>query len=438
MSQPSPRTLGEWLAYLEQLHPSAIDMGLERSQQVLARLALGKLAPRVVTVTGTNGKGSTCAFVASMLRAQGLKVGVYSSPHLLRYNERVLIEGQEASDELLCQAFTAVEAARGEISLTYFEMGTLAAFWLFKQAGLDAVVLEVGLGGRLDTVNLVDADLALVTSIGVDHVDYLGDTREAVAFEKAGIFRSGKPALCGDLDPPQPMLDKACELAAPLFLRGRDFDLAITEQHWQWRGARADGSVVTLQGLPLLDLPMENAALALQAYLLTGLPWDAGQLRQALLDTRITGRLDRRTLIWQGRQVALLLDVGHNPHAAQYLARRLMARPSQGRLLAVFGLLADKDLEGVIAPLRGLVDDWAVAPLDTPRSRPAVELLEALTNHGASVKSYASVDAALEAQCTQAAANDQILLFGSFFCVAQALEWLGRHAPEGEVDGSAG
>ncbi|MFJ4066481.1 bifunctional tetrahydrofolate synthase/dihydrofolate synthase [Pseudomonas sp. NPDC089996] len=425
------RSLGEWLAYLEQLHPSAIDMGLERSQKVLARLALGKLAPRVVTVTGTNGKGSTCAFVASLLRAQGLKVGVYSSPHLLRYNERVLIDGREASDERLCEAFAAVEAARGEISLTYFEMGTLAAFWLFYQSQLDAVVLEVGLGGRLDTVNVVDADLALVTSIGVDHVDYLGDTREKVAFEKAGIFRQGTPALCGDLDPPQPLLDKAAELAAPLFLRGRDFDLASSERGWDWRGVAADGKPVELHGLPLLDLPMENASLALQAYLLSGLPWDAGQIRQALLDTRITGRLDRRQLTWQGRAVELLLDVGHNPHAAEYLARRLAARPLRGRRLAVFGLLADKDLQGVIAPLHGLVDDWAVAPLQTPRSRPAAELAAALTNHGAAVKSYASVDAALEGQCAQATADDQILLFGSFFCVAEALEWLERQALEG-------
>jgi len=425
------RSLGEWLAYLEQLHPSAIDMGLERSQKVLARLQLGKLAPRVVTVTGTNGKGSTCAFVASMLRAQGLKVGVYSSPHLLRYNERVLIDGQEASDEHLCEAFAAVEAARGEISLTYFEMGTLAAFWLFQQSRLDAVVLEVGLGGRLDTVNVVDADLALVTSIGVDHVDYLGDTRERVAFEKAGIFRQGKPALCGDLDPPQPLLDKARELAAPLFLRGRDFDLESAEGVWHWRGVTLDGTAVQLRDLPLLDLPMENATLALQAYLLMGLPWDAGQIRQALLATRITGRLDRRVVYWQGKRVELLLDVGHNPHAAEYLARRLSARPLQGRRLAVFGLLADKDLGGVIAPLQALVDEWAVAPLDTPRSRPAAELASALTNCGATVKSYASVDAALEGQCAQATADDQILLFGSFFCVAQALEWLERQALEG-------
>ncbi|MBA1202173.1 bifunctional tetrahydrofolate synthase/dihydrofolate synthase [Pseudomonas capeferrum] len=434
----SQRTLGEWLAYLEQLHPSAIDMGLARSQQVFERLGPGRLAPRVVTVTGTNGKGSTCAFMASLLRAQGLKVGVYSSPHLLRYNERVSIDGREASDAQLCEAFAAVEAARGEVSLTYFEMGTLAAFWLFRQSALDAVVLEVGLGGRLDTVNLVDADLALVTSIGVDHADYLGDTRESVAFEKAGIFRAGAPALCGDLDPPQPLLDKVEQLACPFFLRGHAFDLVIADDRWQWRGVDATGQAVELRDLPLLDLPMENAALALQAFLLTDVPWEADRVRQALLDTRVTGRLDRRTLIFRGTPLSLLLDVGHNPHAAVYLARRLAARPIAGRRLAVFGLLADKDLEGVIEPLQALVDEWAVAPLDTPRSRPATELHDALANLGAVVKSYASVEAALEGQCAQATADDQILLFGSFFCVGQALQWLERQAAEGGADGSAG
>jgi dihydrofolate synthase/folylpolyglutamate synthase len=426
----STRSLGDWLAYLEQLHPSAIDMGLERSRQVLERLALGTLAPRVVTVTGTNGKGSTCAFVAALLKAQGLRVGVYASPHLLRYNERVQIDGQEVGDEALCQAFAAVEAARGDVSLTYFEMGTLAAFWLFRQAALDAVVLEVGLGGRLDAVNLVDADLALVTSIGVDHVEYLGDTRESVAFEKAGIFRPGVPALCGDPHPPQPLLDKATELGCPLYVRGRDFDLQGSGEHWRWQGRAADGSPLTLD-LPMLDLPLENAALALQAYRLCGLPWDPEHLRQTLLATRVTGRLDRRAVMWQGKRLQLLLDVGHNPHAADYLAQRLAARPPLGRRLAVFGLLSDKDLDGVIAPLAGVVDDWAVAPLESPRSRPAAELYDALKNLGATVKSHEGVDAALEAQCTQATEDDEILLFGSFFCVAQALAWLGRQGSRG-------
>lgn len=432
------RTLGEWLAYLEQLHPSAIDMGLERSQQVAARLGLGRPAPRVITVTGTNGKGSTCAFVAALLQAQGLKVGVYSSPHLLRYNERVQLNGVEATDEQLCEAFAALDAGRGETSLTYFEMGTLAAFWLFEREQLDAVVLEVGLGGRLDTVNVVDADLALVTSIGVDHVDYLGDTRESVAYEKAGIFRQGKPALCGDLDPPQTLLDKVRELDCPFFLRGRDFSLEVADDQWSWRGVDARGQGVELHGLPLLNLPMENAALALQAYLLLDLPWNAGQIADTLQRTQVVGRLDRRSFEWQGKRLNLLLDVGHNPHAAQYLARRLVCQAPAGRRLAVFGLLSDKDLDGVVAPLLGNVQSWAVAPLDTPRTRTADEVQVVLQNLGATVTSHASVSAALEAQCAVATAEDEILLFGSFYCVAEALEWLARRSTEEAAHGITG
>lgn len=430
------RTLAEWLAYLEQLHPSAIDMGLERSREVAVRLGLGRPAKRVITVTGTNGKGSTCAFLASLLQAQGLRVGVYSSPHLVRYNERVALDGRLASDEELCQAFAAVEAARGEISLTYFEMGTLAAFWLFERAELDAVVLEVGLGGRLDAVNLVDADLALITSIGLDHADWLGDTRESVAFEKAGILRQGRPALCGDFDPPHTLLDQVVALDCPFFLRGSAYNLMLNAEGWDWHGLTQEGTVLQLHGLPLLDLPMENAALALQAYALLDLPWDVASIRNALLHTRVDGRLDRRVLCWQGKSLHLLLDVGHNPHAADYLASRLAARQLQRPRLAVFGLLVDKDLDGVMQPLLGEIADWAVAPLPTPRSRPAAELQAALSNLGAPARSYGSIPDALQAQCERAQEGDEILVFGSFYCVAEAIEWLVRQKEA--VDGSAG
>ena len=425
------RSLADWLSYLEQLHPVAIDMGLERAREVLQRLALGRIAPRVITVTGTNGKGSTCAFLASLLRGSGLRVGVYSSPHLLRYNERVQLPEGEASDAQLCAAFAAVEAARGDVSLTYFEMGTLAAFWLFARAGLDAVVLEVGLGGRLDAVNLLDADLAVVTSIGVDHVEWLGNSRDSVAVEKAGIFRAGRPVLCGDLDPPSALLERARELGCPFLLRGRDFDLACGEQGWHWRGQSTAGQALELHDLPLLDLPMENAALALQAFACLDLPWQAEALAAALQRTRIAGRLERHVLHWQGRPLQLLLDVGHNPHAAEYLARRLAQRPPRGRRLAVFGLLGDKELDGVIAPLQNLVAHWAVAPLPSPRSRSAEELQAALRERGASVAGWPSVAAALEAVAMQATADDEILVFGSFYCVADALLWLAQHAQSG-------
>ncbi|UVE19068.1 bifunctional tetrahydrofolate synthase/dihydrofolate synthase [Pseudomonas sp. LS44] len=431
-------TLADWLTYLEQLHPSAIDMGLERSREVASRLALGRPAKRVVTVTGTNGKGSTCAFLASFVRSQGLKVGVYSSPHLHRYNERVVINGIEASDAELCEAFAAVEAVRDDISLTYFEMGTLAAFWLFERADLDVVVLEVGLGGRLDAVNLIDADMAVITSIGVDHAEWLGDTRESVATEKAGILRPGCPALCGDLDPPQPLLDRVEQLPAPFYLRGRDYDLALAEQVWHWYGHSRAGELLELHALPLLDLPMENAALALQAYALLDLPWQRDQLALALSDTHLPGRLERRMLNWRGKPLTLWLDVGHNPHAAVFLAGRLADRPIAGRRLAVFGLLADKDLGGVLAPLLDHVQDWAVAPLQTSRTRSATELETTLLARGANVTAYPGVSAALDAQCERATAADEILLFGSFYCVAEAQEWLARHSTGEKQDGFAG
>ncbi len=418
------RSLADWLSYLEQLHPSAIDMGLQRVQQVAAQLGLSRPAPLVITVTGTNGKGSTCAFLESLLLAQGLKVGVYSSPHLLRYNERVRIAGVDVADEALCAAFAQLESARADISLTYFEMGTLAAFWLFERAALDAVILEVGLGGRLDAVNLIDADLSLITSIGLDHTDWLGDTRESVAFEKAGILRAGRPALCGDIDPPLPLLQRVAELDCPFFLRARDYDLTVDEHSWCWRGLNARGEVLQLDALPLLDLPLENAALAVQAYALLDLPWQPECITAALTSTRVVGRLDRRVLNWQGKTLTLLLDVGHNPHAAEYLARLLAARPLSGKRYAVFGLLADKDLIGVINALQDEIADWAVADLPAQRSRPATEIKSALLNLGAQVESYPDVAAALLAQCAQASAEDEIVLFGSFYCVAQALEWL--------------
>jgi len=424
----TPRTLQDWLAFLEQLHPVAIDMGLERCRAVAARLGVTRPAKQVVTVTGTNGKGSTCAFIAQLLAEQGRSVGVYSSPHLVRYNERVRLNGVEASDAALCQAFEAVEQARGDISLTYFEFGTLAALWLFQREHLDVAVLEVGLGGRLDAVNLVDADVAVVTNIGLDHAEYLGTTRESVAVEKAGIFRPGRPAVCGDREPPDTLRQHAQAIGARLWVAGADYDLHRHGAGWRWQGRDRAGHTRELANLPIPRLPLENAALALQAYALLDTPWQLGRLAAALERTQMVGRMDRRVCRWKGREVPVVLDVGHNPHAAAFLARQLGSQPRSGRRLAVFGLLADKDLPGVLDALLASFDRWAVAPLPTPRSRPATEIGAALKERGARVSIHEGIAQALECQLAEATDGDEIVLFGSFYCVAQALAWLERNA----------
>lgn len=430
-------SLNDWLSYLEQLHPQAIDLGLERVRLVAERLGVQRPAPRVVTVTGTNGKGSTCAFLSQLLQAQGWRVGVYSSPHLLRYNERVCIDGQEVSDAALCQAFEQIEQARGDTSLTYFEFGTLAALLIFQAAALDAVILEVGLGGRLDAVNLVDPDVAVVTSIGLDHIEWLGHSRDSVAQEKAGIFRPNIPVVCGDPSPPETLLNVALELQAPIWIRGRDYGLERGTESWNWTGRDWHGNALAYSELPQLSLPLENAACALQTLaLIPDAVWPEHP-EQALQSTQITGRLDRRQARYQGRNLSLMLDVGHNPHAAVYLSQQLSPLPSGGQRRAVFGLLQDKDLEGVLQPLLPSIDHWAVVSLDTPRARPADQLCQALQAKGAAVCTYATIQQALAAEAQQAGPLDELLVFGSFYAVADALNWLESIAQE-HVDDMAG
>lgn len=420
------RNLAQWLTYLEQLHPSEIDMGLERVKQVAEQLHLTQPAQRVVTVTGTNGKGSTCAMLAALLQAQGLQVGVYSSPHMLHYNERVRINAEQATDAQLCQAFTAVEQARGEVTLTYFEMGTLAALWLFSQAALDVAILEVGLGGRLDAVNIIDADIAIVTSIAVDHTEYLGNTRESVAYEKSGIFRKDKFALCGDPNPPQMLLDRAKEIGAKLLLRSQgDFDLAITDDHWHWQGRDEQGQRLQINNLPLINLPISNAAIVLQAFELLGGQLSLEEIAKVLSQVQLPGRLQHIDYSYQNRTCHLLLDVAHNPHAATYLASRLAQQPK--KRLAVFSVLADKDINFVIEPLLPLIDSWAVAALPTARSRSVEDIEQSLRSKGANVTGYASIEQALAAQCANASSQDEILVFGSFFTVAQVLALLEKN-----------
>lgn len=409
-------TLDDWLSWLEKQHPKTIDLGLERAGQVADRLALRTLGCPVITVAGTNGKGSTVATLVSIYQSAGYRVGSYTSPHLRYFNERISVNGVSVDDATLIAAFERVRAVQGDVSLTYFEFTTLAAFLIFKEAGLNVVVLEVGLGGRLDAVNLVDADVAVVTSIGIDHTEYLGDSRELIATEKAGIFRAGRPAICGDLDPPATLLAAARNLDVSLVCRGRDFDFRDDgDDAWAWH----DGQRV-LTGLPRPALALVNAATALAAMFAAPLAVDETSLREGLRLARLNGRM----------QVAathplILLDVAHNPHGADFLMQQLPPAEAGQRTLAVLGMLADKDINGVVMSCLGRVDAWYVATLAVARGAAAVRLSDALHSQGCHVAGrYSNVRAALLAARQHARPTDRILVFGSFYTVAAAQEAL--------------
>jgi dihydrofolate synthase / folylpolyglutamate synthase len=414
-----PLTLAAWLAHLETLHPKAIAMGLERVGTVYARMAISLACP-VVTVTGTNGKGSTCAMLESVLRSAGHHVGLYTSPHLMRYNERVMVDGETATDGALIAAFNAVEDAREGIPLTYFEYGTLAALWTFARAGLDAVVLEVGLGGRLDAVNVVDADVAVVTSIDIDHVDYLGPTREDIGREKAGIFRAGRAAVCADPDPPSKLVNHALALGAPITLIGRDYGYVAEERQWSYWGPGGPR-----YGLPFPALcgayQLANAAtaLAVLGLLRERIPVTAGAIRDGLVTVSLPGRFH----VLPGRP-AVVLDVAHNPHAARVLAATLTSMGFFPRTLAVFGILADKDVAGVIEMIRSRIDRWFVATLPPPRGATSEAVRAELLRAGvsdAAIGAFDDVRLALAAAREAADEADRILVFGSFLTVAAAL-----------------
>lgn len=424
------RTLADWLDYIERIHPKSIDMGLERIREVAQRLGLGRPGRRVITVGGTNGKGSTVAFIEAMARAAGWKVGAYTSPHLLAYNERIRIDGRDAADADIVAAFEAIEAARGETALTYFEYGTLAALWLFERAGLDLAILEVGLGGRLDATNLVDADVAVITTVDLDHQDYLGDDRESIGFEKAGIARAWKPLVLGDDDPPSSVLRHAYVIGASAVRAGCDFFFAPSpaqpDQPPQWRW-REVGFGVDLP-LPALAAPvqMRNAAVAIAALRALGKAPNRQQLAAGVAAAQVPGRLQRFEL----DGVEIVVDVGHNPQAARELAAWLAARPAAGRTLAVFAALADKDAPGVVAALAGRIDAWHLAGLDDAgaRGQSAQALAERLHGSAAAAGTpHPDVATALAAARAQAGAGDRILVLGSFHTAAAALAWLAAH-----------
>jgi dihydrofolate synthase/folylpolyglutamate synthase len=421
-SNASPQDLASWLAHLERLHPTAIDLGLDRVRAVRDRLGLQQLPFPVITVGGTNGKGSTCALLDAFLRCAGYRAGCYTSPHLARYNERVRIGGREASDEDLVRAFERVEAARAGVTLTYFEFGTLAAALLFVEARVEAAVLEVGLGGRLDAVNAFDPDCAVVTSIGLDHLDYLGPTREHIGFEKAGIFRAQRPAVVSEPDPPASLLAQAAAAGAIAYLIDRDFGARPDGRewtYWSWRTRRASLPLPSLRG----EHQLRNAAAGLAALdcMRERVPVDMGAIRRGLVEVELAGRFQ----VLPGRPV-VVLDVAHNVQAAERLADSLARMGRFDHTLAVFSMLRDKDISGVVRALGSHIDRWLIAPSPGPRGIGVEGLQAALEQAGAgAIQSFASVEQAWSHARDAAGPDDRIVAFGSFLTVGAVLRAAG-------------
>lgn len=418
--------LADWLSWLETLHPVVIDLGLERVRTVAGRLGVLQPGVPVITVAGTNGKGSVTALLEALLLAHGKRTGLYTSPHILRFNERIRIDGRDIGDESLVRALAAVDAARGDISLTYFEFTTLAAFVLFAGAKLDAWVLEIGLGGRLDAVNVIDPDVAVLTSVGMDHMDYLGPTRDDIGREKAGIFRAGKPAVIGEPSPPPSVGRAIVELAVPALHAGSDFSARATgDAQFDWQGRAADGAGVSLAGLPRPALALANAATALQALHLLPFRPRRAAIERALHVVQLAGRNQRFDV--DGR--TLIVDVGHNPHALAFLRTELPRHGVGMRFHVVLGMLADKDIAGAVRELEPLAQSWHIAPLPGPRGAPA-SLLQATV--AAASRAPVQVGEDVAAALRTALAVDDglpVLAVGSFFTVAGVLAALPSSQP---------
>jgi dihydrofolate synthase/folylpolyglutamate synthase len=429
-----PQSLSDWLAYIERQHPQSIAMGLGRVREVAVRMGLGRPARRVVTVAGTNGKGSTIAFIEAIARAAGWKVGAYTSPHLLTYNERVRIDGRDAEDVALVEAFEAVETARGATLLTYFEYGTLAALWLFERSDLDLVILEVGLGGRLDAVNIVDPDVAVITTVDLDHQDWLGDDREQIGAEKVGIARAWKPLVLGEDDPPSSVLGHAYAIGASAIRAGSDFLFEpLDARRWHWR---EPGFEIELP-LPRLTAPaqMRNAATAIAALRALDIDIPDNAWAEGVAAAHVPGRLQR----FPRDGIEVVIDVGHNPQAAREIAAWLRAHPAAGRTHAVYAALAGKDVVGVVSALADWIDTWHLAGIDDAgaRGEPVEVFVRRLQDTvAASGTRHAQVADALASAVAQATTGDRVLVFGSFHTAAAALRWL--HALDSEARTGAG
>lgn len=414
-----PTTLPAWLSVLEARHSKEIDMGLDRVSQVKQQLDICFGCP-VIMVAGTNGKGSTCAMLEAILMQAGYRVGLYSKPHFLDFNERARINGIPVADELFVSVFEQVENARGNTSLTYFEFTTLAICKLLAEAPLDVVILEVGLGGRLDAVNVIDADVSIVTSVDIDHVDYLGDTREKIGFEKAGIFRTGKVAICSDPQPPQSLIEHANKIGADLRLFGRDFNYNGDKQQWNFGGREQRRNSLAYPSLRGANqLLNASAVLAALEALRHQLPVGAQEVRTGLVMVDLPGRFQ----VLPGRPT-VVLDVAHNPHAAATLAQNLDNMGFHAYTYAVFGSMLDKDIAGVISHMQSKVDHWCVCDLPLPRAASSDHLVGALKDAGVqedqehSVQKFNSPEDAYMFAISKAGENDRIVVFGSFLTVA--------------------
>lgn len=414
---PPARSAGldAWLSYLEQLHPLAIEMGLERVRAVAERMQLLQPQAQVITVAGTNGKGSTVRYLETILALAGYRTGAYISPHLHHYTERVRIDRQLLTEQAHVDAFIAVEQARGDISLSYFEFGTLAALWLFQREALEVLILEVGLGGRLDAVNIVDADVAVLTSVGIDHIGFLGSDRTGIAREKAGIFRPQRAAIIGEPDMPAAVLTEASQARVKLHQIGKQFHYSVQANHWRWWS-----DTEQLLDLPLPRLPLPNAATAIAALQQLALPVPQQAVRDGLSQAQEPGRLQRLS----GPPVQLI-DVAHNPHAAKFLAAYIQQQYPQQPVFAVMGMLHDKDIAGTLVELAPLVSAWYFADLSGPRGASAAELAQALPKSVSSdqIHCFDSVVSAHQAACAAALRETNraplVLVCGSFYTVGQ-------------------
>lgn len=412
-------TLAEWLAFQETLHPQTIDLGLGRIREVLNRLNLPPVRAFTISVAGTNGKGSSVAMLDSILRTAGYRVGTYTSPHILRYNERIGIDGIPADDDRLLKAFERIEAARGDISLSFFEFGTLAALILFSEEDLDFHLLEVGLGGRLDAVNVVDADIALIASIDIDHQDWLGDNRESIGFEKAGIIRSGKPVVLGDPEAPNSIHNSAKEKGAPCFCSGRDFSFRIEGDSWFWMGNESHLGPLPFPAIPG-DHQFLNGAAVIQCLEL--LPPAYRVSVDAITDGLRKVRLPGRFQFFPG-EPPVLLDVAHNPQSVGILARHLAKNYPDKKIHAVFSVMRDKDVLGIVRLIQDQIHAWYLAPLNMNRAASPVELAEILHNAGVDrvEAGFANVGEAFAAAQGASGSGDMVLVFGSFFLVSDYL-----------------